>query len=396
MFNLLDMFNGIKLRDFYRAKTKKIILSANARISLSLVGSSLITSMAFADLTPMEDIELASVSGQAFITIDNYSVQQQTSGYSGFSETLDTEFMKINIGADIETHLSIDHLLLGNYDRYENGEACPASGCDPSRMQEVSSADIDIRDFALGHYTRNSDGSVESHPFRFINPFFEVAFENSSDGVREVIGARIGFEQSGGILSGDIRTFTGNIDVKIDGIQPIVELFGVCIICVPIETQAQLQYGEGGDPNGNNVGSYDPIRAQYIGVLSEESVEVLGAFDLSTSGCNLIVIDTCHLLTKFQSVEIGKASPDGLVSNFFLSTQTKDIAWAIDPQGNLVPSYGVNHQGKLITNSSNFQQTFMGSFLNIPAGGVELTPREAANGLPRQPTRYTDAALGLF
>ena len=352
--------------------------------------------LAYGDLKPLADAEMSDINGQAFITIDNYNVQQQTSGYSGASESINTDFMKINIGAEIETHLSIDHLELGKYARYENGEPCPASGCDPSRMQENSMADIDIRDFGLGHYTRNSDGTVTSHPFKFINPFIEFAFENGPNGTRQVIGARLGFEKAGGILSGDIETLTGNIDVKIDGVQPIVELFGACIICVPISTQAQLQYGESGDPSGNNVGSYDPIRAEYIGVLSQESVEILGAFNLNTSGCNLIVIDTCHDLGKFQSVEIGKASPDGLVSNFFLSTQKKDIAWAIDPQGNLVPSYSTNHQGKLIANPDNFQQTFMGSFLNIPAGGLALTPREAADGLPRQPTRYTDAALGLF
>lgn len=352
--------------------------------------------LVYGDLKPLKDSEMSGISGQAFITIDNYNVQQQTSGYSSASETIDTEFLKINIGADIETHLSIDHLELGKYPRYENGEPCPSSGCDPNRMRETAGSDIDIRDFALGHYSRNSDGSVDSNPFRFINPFIEFAFENGPDGTQQVIGARIGFEKAGGILSGDIETLTGNIEVKIDGVQPILELFGACIICVPISTQAQLQYGESGDPNGNNEGSYDPIRAQYIGVLSQESVEIFGAFDLSTSGCSLIVVDTCHSLGKFQSVEIGKASPDGLVSNFFLSTQKKDIAWAINSLGNLVPSYKTNHQGKLIADRNNFQQTFMGSFLNIPAGGVELTPREAANGLPRLPTRYTDAALGLF
>ena len=348
----------------------------------------------FSDLEPINDNDLSEVSGQAYISFDNYEVTQQTSSYTGVSETINTEFMKVNFGADIETQLSIDHLELGKYPRYENGEPCPASGCDPNRTQEIASADISIKDFALGSYNRESDGSVVTDPFKLIDPFFEVAFERRPNGTKEVIGVRLGANQAGGMLSGDIAALTGNIDVSIEGFQPIFLGLGV-----NIKSRAYLQYGEGGDPNGNNNGSFDPIRAQYIGILDGDDVAVsVGPFtpNLTPGNCSLLIVDTCHSLSKFQSIEIGKDSDNGLVNNFFLSTQKKDISWAKDPHGNLVPTYTQDLQGETIVDHSNFQQTFQGSFFNIPSGGIILTPVEAANGLPRLPTRYTDAALGLF
>ncbi len=352
-----------------------------------------LSATASAELRPIEDSDLSNVTGQAFITFDNYEVTQFTGGYSAPSEEIDTEFYKINFGADIETNLSVDHLVLGEADRYENGEICPATGCDPSRTQEVMDADVSIRNFALGTYEKQDDGTVVEKPFQLTNPFFEVAFENKPDGTRAVIGARLGFEKSGGILSGDIESLTGNVDVKLEG----TELVGG-IIPVYIEAQALLQYAEGGDPNGENVGGFDPIRAQYIGVIDGTNITALGGLlDIVPENCSTSTgTDTCQPLAQFQSLELGKDSSDGLVSNFFLSSQSKDIAWATDPNGNLTPTYGQDAGGKTIVTHENFQQTYQGGFINIPSGGLILTPHEAEVGLPRLPTRYTDAALGLF
>lgn len=356
-------------------------------------------SSAMAELTPLDDSSLSEYSGQAFITIDNYNVTQTTAGFSGPPEEVDTEFYRVNIGADMETHLSIDHLELGKFDRYENGEPCPASGCDPSRMQELNDADVSIRDFALGHYEKESDGSVTSHPFKTVNPYVELAFENHDNGMREVVGVRIGFEQAGGVLSGDIESMTGNIDVLIKGTEWV---FG--FIPVQVEGQAYLQYGEEGDQNGENSGSLDPIRANYIGILDGDDISAglipdSYLLEITPEDCRTSTgTDTCQPLDKFQSLEVGKASDSGMVNNFFISSQTKDIAWAIDPNGNLNPSYGNNVRtgNKTMVVDENFTQTFLGGFVNIPSGGLELNPHETVEGLPRMPTRYTDAALGLF
>ncbi len=353
-----------------------------------------------AELIPIDDVMLSEYSGQAFITIDNYNVTQTTAGFSGAPEEVDTEFYRVNLGAEMETHLSIDNLELGKFDRYENGEPCPSTGCDPSRMKELNDADVSIRDFALGHYVKEDDGSVTSHPFKTVNPFFEFAFENNPDGTREVVGFRLGFEQAGGILSGDIESMTGNIDVLIKGTEWV---FG--FIPVQVEGQAYLQYGEEGDQNGENSGSYDPIRADFIGILDGDKIGVglipgTGSLlEISPEDCRTSTgTDTCQPLSKFQSMEVGKASDTGMVNNFFISSQTKDIAWAIDPNGNLNPSYGNNIKtgNKTMVVDENFTQTFLGGFINIPSGGLELTPHETVEGLPRVPTRYTDAALGLF
>ncbi|GLQ32390.1 hypothetical protein [Litoribrevibacter albus] len=355
--------------------------------------------LSHAELVPMDDGLLSEYTGQAFITIDNYNVTQTTAGFSGQPEEIDTEFYRINIGADMETHLSIDNLELGKFDRYENGEPCPASGCDPSRLQEVNDADISVKDFALGHYEKLSDGSVIDHPFKTVNPFLEFAFENRPDGTREVIGFRIGFEQAGGVFSGDIQSLTGNIDVLIKGTEWV---FG--FIPVQVEGQAYLQYGEDGDQNGENSGSLDPIRANFIGILDGDDISAglipdSYLLEITPEDCRTSTgTDTCQPLNKFQSMEVGKASDNGMVNNFFISSQSKDIAWAIDPNGNLNPSYGNNVRtgNKTMVVDENFTQTFLGAFMNIPSGGLELNPHETVEGLPRQPTRYTDAALGLF
>ncbi|GAA3944012.1 DUF6160 family protein [Litoribacillus peritrichatus] len=358
--------------------------------------ASILSTQTLADLRPLEDEALSDVTGQAFITIDNYQVKQFTGGYSAPSEEIDTEFYKINIGADLETHLSIDHLELGKFARYENGEPCPASGCDPSRMVEKFDSDVSIRNFALGAYEKQDNGTVVSKPFELTNPFLEFAFENRPNGTREVIGVRLGFEESGGILSGDIDSLTGNIDVILEGTEMV---FG--FIPVPIKAQALLQYDENGDPNGNNVGGFNPIRAESIGVIDGADIrafpDLFGGINLSPENCSTSTgTDTCQPLSQFQSLEVGKASDDGKVKNFFLSQQSKDIAWVTDPNGDLTPTYGQDAGGKNVIIHENFQQTYLGGFINIPTGGLTLTPHEAAEGLPRMPTRYTDAALGLF
>jgi len=410
---------------------------------------------AVADLKPLNDNYLSEVTGKAFITIDNYKVMQE---YAEFSHpekngiTHETEFYRINVGANIETILSADELVLGKFDRYENGEPCPASGCDPSRRQERYDADVDISNFALGEYHRNDDGTIEAHPMKIENPFLEFAFENNPDGTREVIGVRLGFEKAGGILSGDMNSLTGFIDVNISGpeavdlgnISPI--LGWLPPITVDVLGRAYLQYGEDHDefdadtlaedqqpvtetidgveytytprtpdpdiPEGFDSGSADPIRADSIGILDEDTInaslfEIFGqrvAINIQPDGCRTATgTDTCQPLRKFESLELGKDSPDGMVRNFFLSTQARDMVWAKDPQGNLDPGQLQNNiytARKNAHHSSdpnyNFTQTYLGGFVNIPSGGLVLTPHETVQGLYRRPTRYTDAGLGLF
>jgi hypothetical protein len=394
------------------------------------IASSLISTTAIADLKPLDDAFLSDVTGQAFLQIDNYKVTQEYAWRSHDElngQQVDTEFYRINIGAKMEAIASVDHLQLGKFDRYENGAPCPASGCDLTQLdrngnpllQERNDADIDIHDFALGDYHRLEDGTVEARPMKVENPFYEIAFENRPDGTREVIGARLGFERSSGFVSGDIKSLSGNLAVLIDGPEQVGG-----IINADVTAMAYLQYGEdpreytaeelqekkdAGQiehdyiPNGNS-GDYDPIRANHIGVLDGDEIEAraLGILpiNLSPENCSTSTgTDTCQPTGKFQTFEVGKASPDGYVDNFFISMQSRDLAWAKDPYGDLNPgalSSNVRTGFVPANTHSNFTQSYLGGFINIPSGGLTLTPHETVEGLHRHATRYTDAALGLF
>lgn len=415
------------------------------------IASSVLSSTATADLMPLDDGYLSDVTGQAFITIDNYKVMQQYAErskpeYNG--QLVETEFYRINMGAKMEAIASADELVLGKFDRYENGAPCPASGCDLTQLdrhgnplkQERLDADVSISNFALGEYVRHDDGTVEAKPMKVENPFYEIAFENRPDGTREVIGARLGFGKAGGMLSGDMNSMTGHIDVLIKGkekiyLQDLIGLPGS--ITVDVTANAYLQYPEHKDeydaaeyeadrqpqpdkenpdvmnppriphdytPNGPS-GDYDPIRADTLGILDGYPLEAkaLGIpITIQPENCRTSTgTDTCQPIDKFGSLELGKASPDGMVKNFFLSMQSRDLAWAIDPngnldQGNLVQEIRTGNVYQTNPDNANFTQTFLGGFINIPAGGLELTPHETVTGLPRHATRYTDAALGLF
>ncbi|MFC5697521.1 DUF6160 family protein [Pseudomonas sp. GCM10022186] len=327
----------------------------------------LCASVAQARMEEMADDELSEVTGQAFINLT-------TDANAGINYT------RVNFGVNVDTQLNIKKLQLGQYDDLltRTGEA-------------AGSSDILINNFALG--TVNADGSV--NPFKIANPFVELAYSGS-----KVVGVRIGFGESKGILSGDIERLTGSIPVHIKGTgnaiydksnflqQSALFLAGVYRSSI-VEADAELVTAQG---------VADPIRAGMSGIKNGDGMTctsgcaggwtdaLLGAF--ASQNCSILGISTCFPLSQFQSLPVGNISNmsnmEGAARGFFISFQTQDLAWK-DMDRNA------------------FMTALKGAFMNMPkykdANGNLVAPininfDQAFNGIPRQDTCLGTATAG--
>ena len=208
----------------------------------------------------------------------------------------------------------------------------------------------------------------------------------------------------------------------------ILEILGPVLLGnSPISTEAILQQG----PNDPNPGQALDYRATHIGVetgdnfrvdagdvgfLSWTAVDLAisllapadanasttctsnglfgvctgGNIDLHTEGCELIGIDTCFPLDKYQSLDIGNGEE---ARGAFLGIQTEEVPWRTDVFVSTDPSNPIA-EGEYV---EGIMRAGQGFYLNIPTGGINIDLKEAVNnGIPRQTTRYTDASLGLF
>ncbi|KAA1170457.1 hypothetical protein FWJ25_18935 [Marinobacter salinexigens] len=380
-----------------------------------------------ADLRPISDNQMSEVTGQAFVSIDRQYHPDANNN---------TAYTRVNLGMDIELQTNVDVLEMGRYER--DGE-------------KPGTSDVYIEDFALGYINnqayydanpeaprqRKADGSTyaegEIVPFRIQNPYFEFAFDQDTE---EVVGFRLGFGESMGVLSGKIQTLTGNVNVNIidhgEGLgsaQSNGNFFDQLIVLLtplleggsPLETKAQLVYGAEGDPN---IGSLDPIRAEYIGVPdgekfvlenasgftrwsvknligwgSSSEIEVPDCSFFSCGGgdiyvyaqdCLVLGIDSCFDLDIYNSFPVGEViTVDGErqiaapVDGAFISFQTKDLDW-------------LKNVKKTDLTPEDFLRATSGAFFNIPNGATEVNLNEALYGTQRYRTEYIDRGKGLF
>ncbi|WP_228744650.1 hypothetical protein [Marinobacter salsuginis] len=370
---------------------------------------------------------MSEVTGQAFISVDRQYHPDANDN---------TAYTRVNLGMDIEIQTNVDVLEMGRYDR--EGE-------------KRGTSDVYIEDFALGYINnqayfdanpeaprqRKANGSAygegEIVPFHIQNPFLEFAFDEDTD---EVVGFRLGFGESMGVLSGKIETLTGNVNVDIidrgEGLSEANSsgnLFDQLIVLLtplleggsPLSTKAELVYGAEGDPN---IGELDPIRAEYIGIPNGERfvlegasgftrwsvqnligwgsssrIEVPDCSFFSCSGgdiyvyaqdCLVLGIDSCFDLDIYNSFPVGEVGDvngerriTGPADGAFISFQTKDLDWLKDVK-------------KTDFTPEDFIRATSGAFFNIPNGATEVNLNEALYGTQRYRTEYIDRGKGLF
>ncbi|MHA7927480.1 MAG: hypothetical protein ACX936_19910 [Marinobacter sp.] len=393
----------------------------------SLLLMPLLASGVNAELRPISDQQMSEVTGQAFVSVDRQYHPDANDN---------TAYTRVNLGMDIDIQTNVDVLEMGRYER--DGE-------------QPGTSDVYIEDFALGYINnqayfdtnpkapkqRKPDGSVyaedEIVPFSIQNPFLEFAFDEETE---EVVGFRLGFGESMGVLSGKIETLTGNVNVDIidrgEGLSQANSsgnLFDQLIVLLtplleggsPLSTKAELVYGAEGDPN---IGELDPIRAEYIGIPNGERfilegasgftrwsvknligwgsssrIEVPDCSFFSCSGgdiyvyaqdCLVLGIDSCFDLDIYNSFPVGEVGEvngerriTGPADGAFISFQTKDLDWLKDVK-------------KTDFTPEDFIRATSGAFFNIPNGATEVNLNEALYGTQRYRTEYIDRGKGLF
>lgn len=135
---------------------------------------------ASAQMKPMSDTELSSVSGQGMFTVSN-------SSYNGF------DFTRIGLDADVTLNANLSNIRLGQYNYAQrNG----------------TGADIDISTLNFGR----SDGTAANRLVQITNPYFEFVYQNdATSGQRQIVGMRLGFDGISGDIGTKIAALSGSV-----------------------------------------------------------------------------------------------------------------------------------------------------------------------------------------
>ncbi len=356
------------------------LVSKRARFTLRLLAACLLSASASAELRPMDDGEMAAVSGQGLINIDALT-------YGGY------EYTRINLGGDMKLLTNIDKLRMGNFDR--------TASSNPSNLGTVSNqaADISIDNFALGRVDNANSASAQIVPFEIRDPYIELAFKTGANGVREVAGIRMGFGSARGDLSGDIHSMTGVLEGYVNGPASIaLEYYkqthsGCDFNCIALTiagdaelySKVQLIKAGTGDTTQNGV----PInRATQIGVANGDRFNTTNAFLdgllplLATQGgdCKASGLPACFDLLNYKSIFIGNRLDSNLATGgakgIFFSVQGQNVPW------------------QDLTDKSKFITTQAGAFANFAKyteGNKDIYPfavalYDALRGTPRVDT----------
>ena len=265
--------------------------------SLSLSG------MVQAELQPINDSQMSDITGQAYMSIDQNFHPDSTKNVS---------YTRINYGLDIETQMNADTTVLGEY----------------ARAGETNTADVDISNLSLGHiydsnyYANNpsmprpvKDNGASYHdgeivPFKITDPYLEFAKDETT---QDIIGMRIGFGGAEGILSGSIKSLTGNVNVQITdhgtGLKnassatgnfldkTVLLLAPLLTASSPISAHAELVKGTTG-ADGKFVagsGQLDGIRADHVGMADGSKFTINNVNGLTTTALKTLGSCECQL-----------------------------------------------------------------------------------------------------
>lgn len=215
-----------------------------------------------AELSSLDEQELDAVYGQAIFEVKDQFVEQ--------ADGSELEMVRLTVGARVEINLNAEEVVLGRYWRpegtdctggahnqvcYNSGStpvydesnnldwACTGNPCGnvglsdgdylssdkthnvgeasffdtgifPSGYQPENGADVKIRDLTMGQ-VNCVNGVCDLTPFVQENPYFEFAFEESG-GVRELVGFRLGAEDTYGYQGQVLDVISGFVKPSIE------------------------------------------------------------------------------------------------------------------------------------------------------------------------------------
>jgi hypothetical protein len=258
-----------------------------------------------AELKPMDDASMEDTVGQAYIEMDSYL------------DTNSNQISKVTFGQTVNIQTNIDAVTLGG-------------GYDNSLGGGIGT-DLSATNMSFGHI--NSAGDIV--PFTFVNPYIEWA----TDATNNIVGFRVGAENTKGVMQADWSSFSGHIGMTIDS------------------NPAQLHSGAGVGTNTNN-------RATHIGSNAND--------------CN--VGSDCLALSDILSLSVGESgsandSNDVAVNgtaDFFLSFQKSAMDWNL---------------------SSGTRTASKGFFMNIPTNNDITT---AGGGTLGYTVEFIDRGIGRW
>lgn len=356
-------------------------------------------------LEAISDREMAEVSGQAFIAINDSAYSNGSGEWAG-----NYEFTKVNLGMKAETLVNVGELKLGKFDRtaYQDGTV-PMTDANGNviyngSQRAVYDSDLILENFALGRVDNYTDGAAaEIVPFIVNNPYLELAYK-IENGERRVAGLRLGFANAQGDLSADIISYTGKLEGEIRGSARTAYdktypngcgFFDLNCYALSIagdtEIYSNIEPVDGSTGNGApNLGVQYLKRASWFGVRndnnfkSDEGGLIASLIPSLTRSNNCRVLgdtESCFRSTIYQSIYIGDKNTDfatGSAKGLFVSIQTESVPWEDLSE---VPG-------------TDRVLTQRGAYLNIAryqSGGVTkyplyLTLEEGVNGTPRVAT----------
>lgn len=271
--------------------------------SLLLLSAITLSFQAVAELKPMDDTALEGTVGQAYIQMDSY-----------VNSNNNDQVSRVTFGQDIKIQANADSLELGNL-----------SG----------NIDIAATNFSLGYIDTATNTII---PFEFTDPYFEW----STDATNNLTGFRIGFGEAKGILQMDLSSFSGNIEMMLNG----------------SATSNSALFSATG------AGNQTTKQAQYIGVDGSDC----------TDGTN------CVSLSNIQSLSV--ADEDGTsTSDFFLSFQNTSSSWLMGD----------------FSSSTTYQNTSKGFFMNIPTNNsVDISTNGIGAGTNGLAVEFIDRGVGRW
>lgn len=283
-----------------------------------------------AELKPMGDVELSEHVGQAMIAFDT------TEGLT----PSDPSTTRLTMGLNAEFQINIDDLDVGNYSTTDtltsdlniSNLSYGSISTDPAKVQ------IDGKTYAAGDIV----------PFMANTPYFEM----TENGLGELVGFRVGFNEARGQLSGDFKSLSGNVGMD------VIDAAGVT-------HQASLL---------DQSGLADNTRATNIGIDAVAS---------GNAGAGCTVATYCYDMAKFKTLDIGERnSVDGstdVTKDLFISIQKENVTWSTS-NGSITAGPG--------------------AFVNLPTSMVidasAINTNGGVYGTERVRTEYIDRGTGLF